>query len=374
MLQNINEVRYISIIFVKEVHDFLKELKNILAFYQDLKASNTNAALASVVYVEGSSYRRMGARMLIAENGEWVGGISGGCLEGDALKRAKIAIIKSQASIIRYDTTTDDDHQIGVGLGCNGIIDVLFKPIDFDDKANPLEVLKAVLEPFSEPKKFITFTKTKEKELLGSVFSLNGGIPIPASQLEKVKAQDGSQKIELDEESTIFFEVVPPSIELVLLGHQYDIYPLISLCTQLGWQSSVVAPSSKVKGISTFSPENIADYPWHAQSAAILMSHSLLTDKENLRIILNSTIPYIGMLGPKERSTRILNELKAEGLKVDESRIYAPVGLDIGATSPEEISLSIVAEIKAFFASRNGGHLRDRQSPINDRNPAKSFK
>ena len=80
------------------------------------------------------------------------------------------------------------------------------------------------------------------------------------------------------------------------------------------------------------------------------------------------------MLGPKERSVRILSELRAEGLQIDESRIFAPVGLDIGAASPEEISLSIVSEIKAFFANRNGGHLRNRQSPINDRNPAKKFK
>jgi xanthine dehydrogenase accessory factor len=357
----------------------LKELKNILSFYQGLKKSSLKSALASVVYIEGSSYRRMGARMLIAENGDWVGGISGGCLEGDALKRAKMAILRAQASIVRYDTTTDDDHQIGVGLGCNGIIDVLFKPINFEDVSNPLEVLKEVLSPFTAAKKFITITESKKSELLGQTFSLDSfkekGI-ISHSVWEQMAKMEVSQKIELESEETIFFEVVPPSIELVLIGHQYDIYPLMSLCKQMGWQNTVVAPFTKVKvdqDTKLIQPEALNTFPWHAQSAVILMSHSLLTDKNNLRVLHNSEVPYIGMLGPKERANRIFSELRLEGLEIDESRIFAPVGLDIGASSPEEISLSIIAEIKAFFAKRNAGHLRDRQSTINDRNPAKKF-
>lgn len=364
---------------MKAAINFLKELKNILSFYQELKKSGIKSALASVVYIEGSSYRRMGARMLIAENGDWVGGISGGCLEGDALKRAKMAIMKAQASIIRYDTTTDDDHQIGVGLGCNGIIDVLFKPINFEDPSNPLEVLNEVLDPFTVAKKFITITGSKKTNLLGQTFSFEiikeKGI-ISNSVLEQMTKMESSQKIELDTIGTVFYEVVQPNIELVLVGHQYDIYPLINLCEQMGWQSIVVAPSTKVKvdtNTKLIQPEALSTFQWHAQSAVILMSHSLLTDKNNLRILQNSEVSYIGMLGPKERANRILNELKLDGLEIDESRIFAPVGLDIGASSPEEISLSIIAEIKAFFAKRNAGHLRDRQSPINDRNPAKKF-
>ena len=108
----------------------MKEIKSILKAYQNLDHSTTRAALATVVRVEGSSYRRTGARMLVMDDGTWVGGISGGCLEGDALKRARLAIAKTQASLVTYDTTEDDAHQIGVGLGCNGIIDVLLAPIE----------------------------------------------------------------------------------------------------------------------------------------------------------------------------------------------------------------------------------------------------
>src|ERR1700739_88076 len=117
----------------------MKEIKAIIGAYDKIDRDNSRAALATVVRVEGSSYRRTGARMLVTDDGVWVGGISGGCLEGDALKRARLAIAKSQSSLVTYDTTQDDAYQIGVGLGCNGVIDVLFTPLDFADKNNPVE-------------------------------------------------------------------------------------------------------------------------------------------------------------------------------------------------------------------------------------------
>ena len=114
----------------------MKEIKAIIKAYDTIEPATTKAALATVVRVVGSSYRRTGARMLVMDNGIWVGGISGGCLEGDALKRARLAMSKSVSTLITYDTTEDDTYQIGVGLGCNGVIDVLFTPLDFRDKNN----------------------------------------------------------------------------------------------------------------------------------------------------------------------------------------------------------------------------------------------
>src|ERR1700722_13877534 len=123
----------------------MKEIKAIIHAYDLLDKNTPRAALATVVRVEGSSYRRTGARMLVTDDGIWVGGISGGCLEGDALKRARLAISKLEPSLITYDTTEEDAYQIGVGLGCNGIIDVLFTPLDFNNKNNPVELLKSCL-------------------------------------------------------------------------------------------------------------------------------------------------------------------------------------------------------------------------------------
>src|ERR1700704_6104613 len=112
----------------------MKEIKAIISAYDKIDKATTHAALATVVRVEGSSYRRTGARMLVMDDGIWIGGISGGCLEGDALKRARLAIASSEASLVTYDTRDDNAYQIGVGLGCNGIIDVLFTPLHFENK------------------------------------------------------------------------------------------------------------------------------------------------------------------------------------------------------------------------------------------------
>lgn len=107
----------------------MKELKSILQVYRAHSSSVQKMALATVVHVEDSSYRRIGARMLILENGQWVGGISGGCLEGDALLQAKKVMLASKGKIVTYDTRGRDAHQIGVGLGCEGRIDVYLQPV-----------------------------------------------------------------------------------------------------------------------------------------------------------------------------------------------------------------------------------------------------
>src|SRR5437016_9701988 len=136
----------------------MKEIKAIIKAYDEADKTSVGLALATVVRVEGSSYRRTGARMLIMDNGVWVGGISGGCLEGDALKRAQLAIRKSTPTLITYDTTEDDPYQIGVGLGCNGVIDVLLTPLNADNKNNPVEVLKRCVEASRETHVLITIT------------------------------------------------------------------------------------------------------------------------------------------------------------------------------------------------------------------------
>ncbi|MBA3972495.1 MAG: XdhC family protein, partial [Bacteroidetes bacterium] len=155
----------------------MKEIRAIVKAYNEIKNSKISAALATVVRVEGSSYRRTGARMLVLDNGTWIGGISGGCLEGDALKRARIAINSSQPTLITYDTTEDDPHQIGVGLGCNGIIDVLFTPLDLSDNDNPVEILGDCLRASRETHVLLTVTSiTGEQENLkaGDVIKYRG--------------------------------------------------------------------------------------------------------------------------------------------------------------------------------------------------------
>ena len=373
----------------------MKEIKAIISAYNNINKTTTQAALATVVRVEGSSYRRTGARMLVMDDGIWVGGISGGCLEGDALKRARLAISKSVASLITYDTTEDDAHQIGVGLGCNGIIDVLFNPLDFSDKNNPVEILKACIEASRQTNILITITGLEgnwNNVQAGEVIHFSGAESLEIFNdkelekqlLEKVGLQSKKSKslpydfeLEDGKKISIFIEILLPEIHLILMGHQYDVYPLARLTKEMGWRVTIVSNPLKINSIfakavdQILSDEQLMDIPFDNYTAIVLMSHDYKTDKENLRKVLQTGVQYIGMLGPKVRSEKIIKEIEEEGdalSKEDMKRIYAPAGLDIGALTPEEIALSLIAEIRAVLSEREGGYLRLRETTIHERN------
>src|SRR5215469_802948 len=157
----------------------MKEIRTIVSAWQSIDFQTTRAALATVVQVEGSSYRRAGARMLVLDNGTYLGGISGGCLEGDALRRAQKGIALQRPSVITYDTTQDDDYQIGVGLGCQGIIDVLFTPLRPNDPNCPLRTL-ASLTQIRRPVALITTTASPDPQQLGKTQLYTSGGKLPA--------------------------------------------------------------------------------------------------------------------------------------------------------------------------------------------------
>ena len=370
----------------------MKEIKSILAAYDRLDHAQHRAALATVVRVEGSSYRRTGARMLVVDDGTWVGGISGGCLEGDALKRARLAIARSKPSLVTYDTTEDDAHQIGVGLGCNGIIDVLLTPVLPDDPQNPIAVLQEVMADRRQTNVLLTITRL-EGELDGfgvgniiryadreSLRSLGDKALVKhlEKDIQKIVGLSKSMALSyiLDDsrELEVFAELLPPEMHVIIMGHQYDVFPLVKVIKEAGWRATIVANLQKIHrevaalvsavvAPEDFSPKIIDDY-----SAVILMSHDYKTDKYNLPLVLNA--PYIGLLGPRVRAERIFSELREGGITISpdaEDRIFAPVGLDIGAITPEEIALSMVAEIRAVFSRREGGMLRERSSTIHER-------
>jgi xanthine dehydrogenase accessory factor len=373
----------------------MKEIKAIIDIYDAIDKEKIKAALATVVRVEGSSYRRTGARMLVMDDGVWVGGISGGCLEGDALKRARFAISRSESTLITYDTTEDDEHQIGVGLGCNGIIDVLFTPIDYNSEKNPVEILKSCMQSRRKTHILITITGLKninlaylkagdvieyldleslshiqEKEIIKKIYeAVENQILIGKSAPIKIDLEQGGKL-------AFFIELLPPEIHLVLMGNQYDVYPLTRLSKEMGWKVTIVANPLKVNTkISKIAdeivlPENFMDILFDNHTAVILMSHDYKTDKNNLPKAITTGASFIGMLGPRVCSEKIFKELSEEGISISETdfqRIHAPVGLDIGAVSPEEIALSLLSEIRASFSNRDGHFLRLRQSTIHER-------
>jgi len=327
--------------------------------------------------------------MLVLDNGNYLGGISGGCLEGDALRRAQKAIALDKPSVVTYDTTQDDEAQIGVGLGCNGIIDVLFTPLHANDENNPIHIL-STLTGTREPKLVVSITGSDDAlHALGKCFlytdeaTFMHAFPVPAiasNVLDDLKNAAIKQASATFNYTTrehgdikVFIEVIMPVIHLVLYGGNYDIYPLIRIGKELGWEVSVVTNIQKAakelfglatKVLDSKSGEKpvIDDY-----TATILMAHDYKTDFNNLQRALATKARYIGMLGPRKRSDKMFDALVNDGNAVsneNKQRIFSPAGLDIGAATPEEIALAICAEIRSVFAGRTGSSLRLRNGTI----------
>lgn len=365
----------------------MKEISSIIQAYHQLDLSRTGAALATVARVEGSSYRRAGARMLVLEDGTYIGGISGGCLEGDALRRAQKAIAQNRPSVVTYDTTQEDSHQIGVGLGCNGIIDVLFTPLSSAEGRNGIHQLAQVTDTRT-PRVLATVTGCDHRQALLGTSVLLETAPqflrsFPAEDLAAAVLRDAQKGLaERTTQTlayatatgtvTVFLEVMLPATHLVVYGGNYDVYPVARIARELGWPITVVMNPAKADR-SLFAMATILHHKGAEKpaidpfSAALLMAHDYETDLRHLRAVLPTAASYIGLLGPRKRSQKMFDALAAEGNRLpeaDQQRIYAPAGLDIGAATPEEIALSIVAEIRAHFSGRQGMPLRQRQGTI----------
>jgi xanthine dehydrogenase accessory factor len=368
---------------------YMKEIKQITEAYRNIDFSTTRAALATVVRVEGSSYRRTGARMLVLESGEWIGGISGGCLEGDALKKARLAMLQNKATLITYDTTDDDPYQIGVGLGCNGIIDVLITPLDPQNPNNAVLQLQSCIDQRT-PNLVVTVTglaKEQSNIYLGDVFRydneehFNKIFPldeIKEAILKEIKEALASTKsiskeyvLENSPKISLFLEVIPPAIQLYVFGSNYDVYPMVRAAKELGWRVVCVCNPAKMHASlfdladGVFPKDHIPTID--AFTAAISMCHDYESDYRNLQMLIKTDIRYIGLLGPKKRTIKMYDRMNEENVTLtpqQENSIYSPVGLDIGAATPEEIAMSVCAEIRAIFSERNGSKLRLREKPI----------
>jgi len=369
----------------------MKEIKDIIQAYEAIRNTGKIAALATVVKVDGSSYRRPGARMLVTEDGELTGAISGGCLEGDALRKAQNVIFQQKAMLVTYDTTDEDDQKFGVGLGCNGIIHVLIEPIVSSDNLNPIELLKKVLE-------------VREVSIVATVFSLGNPretqIGTVAVYREKSVAvnksfQSSSLLLEMEEgrayadynnqslimsfphhDADIFFEYLKPPIKILLFGAGNDTVSLVKMADLLGMEVTLIdgrksyateARFPQAKYIVVGKPEMVMDsLSIDSHTVALMMTHNFEYEAVVLWNLLPSELPYIGILGPKKKTLKLMERLSAKGMDVDKwsTNIYAPIGLDLGAETPEEIALAILAEIQAVIKKKRPSFLRDHDGPI----------
>jgi xanthine dehydrogenase accessory factor len=370
----------------------MKEQRAIVEAFGKIEFPLRKVALATVVRVRGSSYRSPGARMLITDDGKWVGSISGGCLEGDALRKARQVMIEKNPLTVTYDTREESNQNLGIGLGCNGVIDVLIEPVDPTDENNPIKLFENILstrEPLALATIFSTALHAGEKLLVTSENEIK--IPFSNPTLSNLVKKDLTKLFEINKSGAkeyivegnkfeVFIELIQPSVSLIIFGGGFDARPVSQLAKSLGWQVTVtdecvahIAPLffPDADKLSLCQRDFVdRDFDITPYTACVLMSHNYEYDRDVLKKLLKSPAPYIGILGPRKRFDKMLVEFGDSNIKLateDLHRIHSPVGLDIGAETPDEIAVSIIAEIQGKFANRSGGFLKYRNAPIHQR-------
>ena len=371
----------------------MKEIQSIIQAYESSRSEGQKVALATVVQVDGSAYRRPGARMLVTQEGQLTGAISGGCLEGDALRKAQTAIFQQKSILVTYDTTDEDDQKFGVGLGCNGIIHVLIEPIDFQSTINPIELLKIAVKERVVCQLITVFSvKYSKQEQVGTKVLLKGNQTFgDAKLLEKSLWERIENEIEFSDKSThiirsykdlddvqVFIEAIKPGIRILIFGAGNDTIPLAKIASILGLEVTLIDGRKNLataqrfptaKRIVTGSGDQVVqDLDTDSFTAALLMTHNFEYEAQVLKDLMPLDLLYIGILGPKKKSEKLIERLENQGLTVDQTAIYSPMGLDIGAEGSEEIALSILAEVKAVLAKKQGTFLREKDGPIHEEN------
>ncbi|MES2649045.1 MAG: XdhC/CoxI family protein [Bacteroidota bacterium] len=371
----------------------MKEIREIIKAYDNAVKAGKKAALAEVVHVDGSSYRRPGARMLVTEDGELTGAISGGCLEGDALNKAMAVLLQQQSRLVTYDTSDEDDATIGIQLGCAGIIQVLFEPIHSIDQYNPVQLLRKAAALRQKSVLVTLFSlEDKRNEQAGTCLLMeeNGNVTgtIPYPELEQSIIEDVKKSLNLQLSAfknyesrhfsvTAFIEFMQPPVSLIVIGAGNDAIPVMQFADILGWDVRIVDGRSSHARPERFAsacqvlvskPEKVLEQlTIDDQTVFVAMTHNYNYDLAMLKALLKRKVKYIGMLGPKKKLDRMLDDMKAEGIDVTDDQlhsIYGPVGLEIGAETPEEIAISVIAEIKAVLSGKAGGSLRQKKDII----------
>jgi xanthine dehydrogenase accessory factor len=371
----------------------LSETIQVLAAVTDLEQRGRPMALATIVSVTGSTYRRPGARLLVPDEGDAIGNLSGGCLEGQVTEIGRDVMKSGESHLEFYDLTADDEVVWGWGLGCNGAIEVFIEPA-----ANAAATAAILREALEEERSLATVTV-----LSSSVQGVEQGSRIvvyPGGEMAGSLGDDALTRSAADEasraltdgstsavklatqegESRVFVEVLRPPLRLVVCGAGHDAIPLVRAGAQLGWRVDVVddrasfLDAERVRAARSFiecEPGDVAERAdIDERSYVVVMSHNYLRDRDYLRSLLPSRAAYIGMLGPHARLQRLLGDLETDGfIPTPEQleRTHGPAGLDLGGEGPEEIATSIVAEILAVSEGRKAGFLRRRPGPIHER-------
>jgi xanthine/CO dehydrogenase XdhC/CoxF family maturation factor len=356
-----------------------KETAEILSRLAELKAAGRRAALATVVHIVGSGYRRPGAKFLIEDTGNTLGSVSGGCLEADVREVAKAVLETGKPSLRHYSTGADEDVVWGLGLGCNGLVDVFIQSATEGPLADLADRLRELL---AEDSPFALLTVLDGEGagatlVLGPEGTVSGSLG--SAELDRLAAEaarsllpGGRSAVQTVDGRGIFVEVLPPPPHLVVCGAGDDARPLVAYAADAGFRVTVIDhrpallapawfPQASQRLLGRPDDPGIV-LPPAARSLAVVKTHSLSHDREWTRRLLAAGLPYVGLLGPRARAETILREIGTGPGEAE--RVFGPVGLDLGADGPRQVALSIVAELLAFIAQREPRHLNERREAI----------
>ncbi len=299
-------------------------------------------ALTTLVHVEGSSYRSEGARLLIGADGNYVGSVSGGCLEAEIVRKARW-LTRAGATVERYSTLFDDTAEIPYGLGCGGTVDVLIEPADTPEFTALMEALRASLH--GQTRTISTWLPAKDRELVREITDAQGRV------LFRSEAHLG------DSLARSFQETLEPPQRLLLFGAGDDAQPMVRLGALLGWSISVLDGRAQLARAERFpeaervlATQHLDAVEIRANDAVVLMTHSYEADRQWLQQVLPYKPRYLGLLGSRHRSALLIMEA-AEMLRWSTEQacehVFSPVGLNLGGDGAEAIALSAIAEIQA---------------------------
>jgi xanthine dehydrogenase accessory factor len=333
--------------------------------------AGSQAAIATVVRISGSAYRRPGAKLFVEEDGTTHGGVSGGCLEADVRAMALEILRGAPAKLLHYDTGSEDETVWGLGLGCEGAVDLWVQRADAGLCAELGEIVAAGV-----PYAIITLLSSGRAALFarGSLIGSVGSVPLDralAAQAAPLLEQDESRVVEIGGESA-FIDVLRPPPHLAIFGAGDDAQPLAQLASLAGFSVTVIDHRPAYLTAERFPPptrlvlrrasDGIEGLPLGRRHFAVVQTHTLIHDRDWLKALLPQSIAYLGLLGPRSRKEELLRQLGVG----DEGKLYAPVGIDLGADGPEQVAISIVAEMLAVHAGREPGHLRARRRGIHE--------
>lgn len=360
--------------------------------------TTSDGVLATLVGVDGSAYRRPGAKMVITGESERIGAITPGCLDEEIRTLADAVRTAGEPRLERFDLTGDDDGW-GVGVGCDGVIEVLLEPLD--ERIRPVvdaletteqhavvTVLDADGTPFERGERIVARQdasggETDEANLTFESSSwpesLERLLVEPASEL---RASGASERLTLHWEGgtiEVFIDSLQTPPELVVCGSHHDAVPVIELATRAGFRVTLVSfrggvDTSRFAGadrVLTTAPNTLSTaLAFDADTYVVLLSHNFVDDRLALDAVRETAVEYIGLVGSRGRFERMRDAFVAEGNPLDEAdrdRIYTPAGLDLGGDTPFHIAQSIVAEITAIHHDRTPAHLSEQQGSIHPR-------